>query len=201
MLWRHPSLAECRESIDRSFEVLAGCFESGGKLLICGNGGSAADAEHIAGELLKGFASKRPLGPDQRVRLGDETADRLQEALPAIPLTGFLSLRTAFGNDCDPAWDFAQLTYALGRPGDVLMGISTSGNSENVLHAVEVARGLDIAVIGLTGSPGGTLEKMANPCICVPEREVFKVQELHLPVYHALCLMLEERFFGTGSES
>lgn len=197
---RFPALELCRSQIQGTFEVLVESFRSGGKLLVCGNGGSAADAEHIAGELLKGFVSKRPLPAEQRDRFGEDVAGELQQALPTIPLTGFLSLRTAYSNDCDPAWDYAQLTYGLGRPGDVLLGISTSGNAANVLHAADVARKTGLTVIGMTGQDGGTLAKTADVCIRVPEHETYKVQELHLPVYHTLCIMLEAQFFGTGAE-
>ncbi len=197
LIERYPALHVCRPDISRVFEILVNCFQAGGKLLVCGNGGSAAVAENIAGELLKGFISKRPLSAAHRGQLGAEMAEQLQEALPVIPLTGFLSLRTAYGNDCDPAWEYAQLVYALGRPGDVLMGISTSGNAANILHAAEVAQKTGMAVIGLTGRDGGKLTEKAEICIRVPEQKTYKVQELHLPVYHALCIMLENRFFGT----
>ena len=167
----------------------------GGKLLLCGNGGSGADAEHWAGELLKGFLSKRPLGNAERERLGEELASNLQGGIPAIPLTGFVSLRTAWLNDCDPDYLYAQLVYALGKPGDLLVGISTSGNAGNVGHALEVAAHNGLKTVALTGSGGGRAAELAQVAIKVPAQEVHFVQELHLPVYHTLCLMLEEAFF------
>lgn len=199
LIQRYPALQLCEPDIARVFELLVNRFQAGGRLLVCGNGGSAADAEHIAGELLKGFISKRPLTAADRERLGEETAQKLQRALPVIPLTGFLSLRTAYSNDCDPVWDYAQLTYALGRSGDMLLAISTSGNAHNVLAAADVARKTGLSVIGLTGCSGGELAAVADICIRVPEQETYKVQELHLPVYHTLCMMLEDHFFGEGT--
>lgn len=199
LIKRFPALKPCRAQIQDAFKILVSGFSSGGKLLVCGNGGSAADAEHIAGELLKGFISNRPLPVDQHERLGGDIAGELQQALPVIPLTGFLSLRTAYSNDCDPTWDYAQLTYGLGRPGDVLLGISTSGNAANVMHAVDVARKSGMPVIGMTGQHGGRLAETADVCIRVPDTETYKVQELHLPVYHTLCIMLETHFFGVDS--
>lgn len=167
----------------------------GGKLLLCGNGGSGADAEHWAGELLKGFLSKRPLGCEERERLGEQLASNLQGGIPAIPLTGFLSLSTAWQNDCDPAYIYAQLVYALGKPGDLLVGISTSGNAVNVGHALEVASRIGLRTVALTGAGGGRAAALAQVTIKVPAQEVHLIQELHLPVYHTLCLMLEEEFY------
>jgi D-sedoheptulose 7-phosphate isomerase len=188
---RHPSLDMCRDDLWSVARMLLCCFDGGGKLLLCGNGGSAADAEHIAGELLKGFLSRRPLSEELRARLGEEAASVLQMAFPAIPLTGFLALRTAFANDCRPEWVFAQLVLALGRPGDALLCISTSGNAENVLHAARTARALGLRVIGLTGRTGGALFGLCDLCLRVPADATHEVQELHLPLYHALCMLLE----------
>ena len=193
---RYPSLAACRADAEKAFALMRDCFRAGGKMLLCGNGGSAADAEHWSGELLKGFCSKRPLAARWRKRLGKELASKLQEGLPAIPLSGFLSLTSAFANDVDPQLAYAQLTWALGRPGDVLVGLSTSGNARNVIAAMRVARARGMKRVGLTGETGGKLLNEVDVCIRVPERETYKVQELHLPLYHALCLMLEEEFFG-----
>lgn len=195
LLERAPALAPCIEDIQSVHETLRDCFASGGKLIICGNGGSGADAEHWAGELLKGFLSKRPLGPDAVRQLGAGLAGKLQGGLPAIALTGFLSLRTAWLNDCDPDYLYAQLVYALGRPGDVLVGISTSGNSKNVGHALETAEKLGLKTVALTGAGGGRAAGIAGQSIRVPACEVHLIQELHLPVYHTLCLLLEDEFF------
>jgi len=195
LMERYPRLSACRADIERAFEALVSAYASDRKVLVCGNGGSAADAEHWAGELLKGFHQARPLAPEWRKKLGPELGDKLQGALPMIPLTGFASLATAFGNDVDPTLVFAQLTWALGRPGDVLAAISTSGNAGNVLAAVRVARAKDMTTIGLTGRGGGRLKQAVDVCVCVPAASTPEVQELHLPVYHCLAAMLEERFF------
>ncbi len=192
---RAPALSCCVEEIRRAYEILRGSFAAGGKLLLCGNGGSGADAEHWAGELLKGFLSRRPIQGAQREKLGPALADALQGGLPAIPLTGFLSLRTAWQNDCEPDFVYAQLVHALGRPGDVLVGISTSGNAKNVAHALETAAKSGLRTVVLTGEGGGLAARLAEVAIRVPAREVHRIQELHLPVYHTLCLLLEDEFF------
>jgi D-sedoheptulose 7-phosphate isomerase len=193
---KHPALETCATDIELAGELLKQTFEEGGKLLLCGNGGSAADSDHIAGELLKGFDSKRHLAPEWREKLGDSLADNLQTGLPVIPLTGFNALSTAYANDCDGQYTFAQLAFALGQSGDALMGISTSGNSANVLHALKTARAMEMSTIGLTGESGGQLAGLADCCIRVPSSVVWEIQELHLPVYHTLCLMLEDHFFS-----
>lgn len=193
LIARIPALETCRGDIWRAFELMRDSFKSGGKLLLCGNGGSAADAEHWAGELLKGFCSRRPVGADSG--LPAELAEKLQGGLPTIPLTGFVSLSTAFANDVDATLTFAQLVWALGKPGDVLVGISTSGNAANVGAAMETARAKGLRTIGLTGATGGKLRPLTEVCICAPESETFLIQELHLPIYHCLCLMLEDEFF------
>ena len=193
---RFPQLADCQQSIEDAFEALRACFADGGQLLLCGNGGSAADAEHWAGELLKGFRRPRPIRGEMQRWLGPDLAPKLQEGLPVIPLVGFPAFRSAFDNDVDPTFAFAQLTWVLGRAGDTLVAISTSGNSENVITAARVARAKAIKAIGLTGAGGGRLAENCDIVIAVPERETHKVQELHLPVYHTLCLMLEDEFFG-----
>jgi D-sedoheptulose 7-phosphate isomerase len=166
-----------------------------GKLLLCGNGGSAADADHWAGELLKGFCSKRPLMPDEKVGLPPILAEQLQRPLPAIPLTSFTALATAFANDVAPELCFAQLTWALGNAGDVFIGISTSGNAKNVGWAAQAARSRGLRTIGLTGKSGGELKNHCEVMVRVPAMETYLVQELHLPIYHCLSLMLEEEFF------
>ena len=168
-------------------------FKNGAKVLICGNGGSAADADHWAGELLKGFRKKRPVPSNG---LTAELAAHLQEGLPAIPLTGFPAASTAFCNDVRPDLVFAQLVWALGARGDLLVCISTSGNAKNVLAAAEAARGKGMKTIALTGAGGGALAPVCDISIRVPETETYRVQELHLPVYHTLSMMIEDSMFS-----
>ena len=194
LIGRYPALERCRSDIQCAFGLLAAAFDNDRKLLLCGNGGSAADSEHWAGEMLKGFAQLRPLTSSMRRGMQPETASRLQWAFPVIPLTGFPALATAFGNDVDSEYVFAQLVFALGRTGDVLAALSTSGNSANVCRAAEVARARDISVLALTGESGGGLRKLADVCICVPATQTPHIQEFHLPIYHCLSLMLEEAF-------
>ena len=203
LLERYPQLSACKEAIMQAFSFLSHCFRNNGKLLICGNGGSAADAEHIVGELMKGFKSPRKLDCECQEKLkdidktlGGRLAEHLQKALPAIALDGHPALSTAYMNDCEPLMCFAQQVNGYGREGDVLLGISTSGNSQNVIYAAVTAKAKGMRVIGLTGAKGSKLSEMADACIQVPETETYKIQELHLPVYHSLCLMLEEEFFG-----
>jgi D-sedoheptulose 7-phosphate isomerase len=193
---RFPALAGCAEDIERAFALLRGCYAGGAKVLVCGNGGSAADAEHWAGELLKAFVGERPLPLEVRQRLSPKLAKGLQGALPTIPLTGFLSLRTAFANDVDPDLVFAQLVWGLGRPGDVLVALSTSGSSANVCAAVEAASARQMTTVALTGQDGGSLGELADVCIRAPARETHLVQEYHVPIYHCLSLMLEDEFFA-----
>jgi len=196
LMHRYPELASCRAAIAQAFASLHTCFRTGHQVLLCGNGGSAADADHWAGELLKGFAHLRPLSARERRGLPAALARRLQSALPAIPLTAFPAATSAFGNDVDPTLALAQLTSALGRRGDVLVALSTSGNSRNVIHAVTVARARGLRTIALTGASGGKLRAACDVCIRVPARETHRAQEYHLPVYHCLSLMLEDAFFG-----
>ena len=193
---RYPALESCRDSVASTFNILRESFNSGGKLLICGNGGSAADSDHMAAELLKGFDSKRPLNAEWQEKLGNELAGNLQGALPVIPLTGFSAISTAYGNDCDWKYTFAQMVLALGNEKDVLLSISTSGNSDNVIHAAKVAKAKGMQIIGLTGESGGELKNFVDVNIQVPAKIVWEVQELHLPIYHTLCLMLEDALFG-----
>lgn len=201
LIQTRPALAPCREDIAAAYRLLAGVFRAGGKLLLCGNGGSAADCGHIAGELMKGFLRRRPLPPSLRQAMrsqgeeGERLAGRLQGALPCIDLTGSAPFSTAFANDVDPALTFAQQVCGYGRPGDALLAISTSGNAENIRFAVRTAKAMGLNTIGLTGRKGGWLAGNTGLCIRVPEDETFRVQELHLPVYHALCAMLEAEFF------
>lgn len=203
LLSRYPLLKVCEERIEKSFLLLKQSYTDGGKLLICGNGGSAADAEHIVGELMKGFKSPRLLDEASQQKLkdidkeeGSLLAENLQGALPAIALDGHPALTTAYINDCNPLLCFAQQVNGYGREGDVLIGISTSGNSQNVIYAAVTAKAKGMKVVGLTGAKDSKLSKLADVCIQVPETETYKIQELHLPVYHCLCLMLEEEFFG-----
>ncbi len=202
LLERYPVLACVKAEILNAYHILESCYENGGKLLIAGNGGSCADAEHIVGELMKGFVKPRTVSEEFAKKLteadperGKELAQKLQGGLPAIALTGHPGLSTAFLNDVDGDLIFAQQTYGYGKPGDVLLGISTSGNSKNVMYAMAAAKALGMKTIGLTGKDGGQLKTAADVTIVVPESETFKIQEYHLPIYHALCLMLEERFF------
>jgi D-sedoheptulose 7-phosphate isomerase len=193
---RHPALATLREQVLAAYEVLRECIASGGTIYLCGNGGSAADAEHWAGELVKGFESKRPLTGEERAGLEPELGDRLQRGIRAVPLTGFVSLRTAVANDIAGDMEFAQLAWTFCRPGDVLVGISTSGNSRNVLLAMDAAKARGAATLAMVGAGGGRMGDCADCSIRVPASRTLHVQEQHLPVYHCLSLMLEDHFFA-----
>lgn len=204
LLTRYPDLAPCEADLDAAYRQLEGAFASGGTLLVCGNGGSAADSEHIVGELMKGFALPRPIPDDTRRQLADAApgnarylADHLQGALPAISLVSQTSLATAFANDVAPDMAFAQQVYGYGRAGDVVWGISTSGTSANVIHAMQVGRARGLKTLGLTGRSGGALTTFCDVCIRVPHDDTPTIQERHLTIYHALCLALEQRFFGS----
>lgn len=203
---RYPELSAVKKEISLAYQILENCYAKEGKLLAAGNGGSAADAEHIVGELMKGF--KLPRKPEagfadklvkENEELGTVLAESLQGALPAIALDGHPALSTAYMNDCEPLLCFAQQVNGYGKSGDVFLGISTSGNSKNVLYAATTAHAKGMKVIGLTGAKSSKLEQMSDVCIKVPQTETYMIQELHLPVYHCLCLMLEERFFGENS--
>lgn len=203
LIERYPKLEVCADSIAAAYEIIVSSYENKGKLLVAGNGGSAADSEHIVGELMKGFKLPRILDSEyaEKLRcideeLGSILAENLQGALPAIALDGHSALTTAYMNDCEPLLCFAQQVNGYGSENDVFIGISTSGNSKNILYAANVARAKGMKVIGLTGAKESKLEKFADVCIKVPETETYMIQELHLPVYHCLCLMLEDRFFG-----
>ncbi len=200
----HPRLAACRTQIEQAAELICESYRTGGKLLTCGNGGSAADAEHIVTELMKGFRLKRPLPASARsalttanAELGPLLADRLQGALPAIALTNHPALHTAFSNDVDPYLVFAQQVYGYGRTGDVLLALSTSGNSRNLLYAAATARAIGVSTIAMTGSGGGKLAPLCDIAIRVPETDTPLIQELHLPIYHAICTILEEELFAS----
>ena len=204
LIERYPKLSVCRQQIQDAYDMLKQAYSEGRKLLVCGNGGSASDSEHIVGELMKEFKLKREVYKNQAEtmklidpELGSILAKHLQGALPAIALTGHSSLTTAFMNDSNPELIFAQQVNGYGKPRDIFLGISTSGNSRNVLFAAVAAKAKGLKVIGLTGQKPCKLAKFADVCIQVPETETYKIQELHLPVYHCLCMMLEEFFFGT----
>lgn len=202
LIERYPSLESARQDIHKAYIILKECYENKGKLLVAGNGGSAADAEHIVGELMKGFKLPRRLDNNmqnklisQDKELGQVLADNLQGALPAIALDGHLALTTAYMNDCEPLLCFAQQVNGYGNKDDVFMGISTSGNSKNILYAAITAKAKGMKVIGMTGEKESKLSDIADVCIKVPQTETYMVQELHLPIYHCLCLMLEDKFF------
>ncbi len=200
---RYPVLQSVKKEMAKAYSMIADCYQNGGKLLIAGNGGSAADAEHIVGELMKSFVLERKVKDDFAEKLlsvdsdfGGKLAKNLQGALPAIALDGHMSLSTAYMNDCEPLLCFAQQVNGYGNAGDVFLGISTSGNSKNVLYAAIVARAKNMKVIGLTGEKESRLSALADVCVKAPQSETYMVQELHLPIYHCWCLMLEDKFFG-----
>ena len=194
LLERYPALEKLEGEISGAYELMKESYEKGGKLLICGNGGSAADSDHIVGELMKGFYKERRL-PEEEMEKYGELGAHLQGALPAIALTQHCALSTAFLNDVDPKMVFAQQVYGYGQPGDVFLGLSTSGNSENVVFAARVAAAKGMKVITMTGRDGGRLKELSDVCLVVPAQVTADIQEYHLPIYHALCAMLEEHFF------
>lgn len=203
LLSRYPQLKSCEDSIIGAYLLLEQTYLLQQKLLVAGNGGSAADSEHIVGELMKGFILPRCVDAEFAhacksidAQMGGDIAQYLQGTLPAIALTGHPGLSTAFMNDRVPELVFAQQLLGFGQKGDAFLAISTSGNSKNIIYAAIVAKAKGIKIIGLTGMKESKLSALADVCIQVPESETFKIQELHLPVYHCLCLMLEERFFG-----
>ena len=207
LIERYPDLAVCVDDVKKAYEILEKCFTHSNKLLVAGNGGSCADSEHIVGELMKGFKKRRPISDTFANELitidqerGKELAVKLQRGLPAIALSGHQGLNTAFTNDVENGGllTYAQQVNVYGVVGDVFMGISTSGNSKNVMYAAITAKTKGLKVIGLTGENGGQLKDIADVTIRVPSNETFMIQEFHLPVYHCICLMLEERFFGNG---
>jgi D-sedoheptulose 7-phosphate isomerase len=195
LLERNPTLSVCVPAIERAFVALRESFRAKGKSLVCGNGGSAADSDHLAGELLKGFRSLRPLSAGDQAKLPYNLSSQLQGGLPMIPLTTFAALNTAVANDMSPELVYAQLVWALGQPADVFIGISTSGNARNVCAAAQVARAKGLVTIALTGQTGGVLGSLCDIAIHAPQRETYLVQECHLPIYHCLALMLEDDFF------
>ena len=204
VLVRCPALADLSSEIIRTVEAICACHRAGGKILICGNGGSAADGEHIVGEMVKGFLLPRPIptADADRLRAADLTgshdnlAEKLQRGVAAIALTGHPALATAIGNDTGGEMVFAQQVYVYGRPGDILIGLSTSGNSINVLRALTVARAFGLVTVGLTGSLPCRMDRLCDLCLKVPAQGTHQIQELHLPVYHTVCLMVEQELFG-----
>lgn len=207
LIERYPLLEDCRNDIIASYDILENSYANKHKLLVCGNGGSASDSEHIVGELMKEFKLKRKVNAKQAdamkiidPELGETLAQHLQGSLPAITLTAHSSLTTAFMNDSEPVLVFAQQVNGYGEKEDVFLGISTSGKSMNVIHAAVTAKSKGLKVIGLTGHKESKLSKLADVCIRVPETETYKIQELHLPIYHCLCMMLEDYFFGNENK-
>lgn len=202
LIERYPDLKEIREQIIEAYLIMEKCYENNGKLLIAGNGGAAADAEHIAGELMKRFRIPRPVSKEFASKLceidpvrGENLAKKLERSLTAIPLVAHEAFTTAYINDVDSLTVFAQQLFGFGRMGDVFLGISTSGNSNNIIFASVAARALGIKVIGLTGAFGGELGEVAEVVVKVPETETYRIQEYYMPIYHCWCIMLEDKFF------
>lgn len=203
LIERYPVLKSIKDSIIDAYLLMEQSYLNGGKLLIAGNGGSASDSEHIAGELMKSFKMERRIPDDFKEKLiaidsvrGEQLAKNLQQPLLAIPLVSLEALSTAYINDVDGYGVYAQQMLGFGKPGDVFLAISTSGNSKNVMNATVVARAMGVKIIGLTGAKGGELASVADVSVKAPSEETYMIQELHLPIYHCWCLMLEERFFG-----
>ena len=203
LIKKYPELDGIKEDLIKAYLLLEQCIENGGKILIAGNGGSAADAEHIVGELMKSFKKSRRLSKqecEELIKVNEEygkvLAEKLQGAIPAIALDGHMALTTAYMNDCEPLLCFAQQVNGYGNENDVFLGISTSGNSKNIIYAATVAKAKRIKVLGLTGAKNSKLSEISDVCIKAPQTETYMIQELHLPIYHCLCLMLEDKFFG-----
>ncbi len=196
LLERYPCLESCSDDIIRAYEIMRNGFSAGGKLLCCGNGGSASDCDHLVGELMKGFLKKRPLDKAEKDMLDDLfVSENLQKGLPAISLCAHSALMTAFENDVAPSLVFAQQVYAYAKPDDFLVTFTTSGNSENIVYALKAAKASGIKSIAVTGMNESKCSSLADVCIRLPETETFKVQELTLPVYHCLAAMIEDNFF------
>lgn len=190
---RYPALKVCKDDISAALELMIDTYRSGGKILVCGNGGSAADSEHIVGELMKGFLLKRKVTDE---RIPEKLRANLQGSLPAISLPSQSAILSAFINDVEPHMMYAQLVYGYAKPNDLVIGLSTSGNSANVVNAVEVANALGVKTIAMTGQKGGRLADISTVTIKVPSEETYKIQEYHLPVYHYLCAETEKEFFN-----
>jgi phosphoheptose isomerase len=204
LIRNYPDLSDCKSNIEKAFSLLKQCYTCKGKVLVCGNGGSAADSEHIVGELMKGFRYGRKISNENKEKLKAEfpedaeyLSSNLQGALPAISLVSQSAVFTAFINDVAPDMIFAQQVYGYGKSEDVLIGLSTSGNSKNVVNGIKVAKTFGIKTLGLTGEAGGLMEELCEVNIKAPAKETFRVQEYHLPIYHALCAMLEAEFFNS----
>ena len=200
LIIKHPALLTCRDDILKTFEIAKQTYLDGGKILVCGNGGSAADSEHIVGELMKNFKKCRKANTELLANLEDcEESKKLKEVLegnlPAISLISHISLTTAYSNDKEPSAVFAQQLAGLGNKGDTFIAISTSGNSLNCVYACLVAKAKGLNTVAMTGAKESRLSSLADVCIKAPETETYKIQEYHLPIYHALCAMLEEEFF------
>ncbi len=198
---RYPSLKACESDIDSAFELIKRTYSLGGKILTCGNGGSCSDADHIVGELMKGFLLKREPTPEQETSLTEafgcnETAKKFQQAIPAISLTAQSGIITAFANDVDPELVYAQLVFGYADEKDLVIGLSTSGNSKNVVNAICAAKAKGASTLSLTGTKQSRMSELSDVTIRVPECETYKIQELHLPVYHYLCAAIEEDCFG-----
>lgn len=190
---RYPALKVCKDDISAALELMIDTYRSGGKILVCGNGGSAADSEHIVGELMKGFLLKRKVTDE---RIPEKLRANLQGSLPAISLPSQSAILSAFINDVEPHMMYAQLVYGYAKPNDLVIGLSTSGNSANVVNAVEVANALGVKTIAMTGQKGGRLADISTVTIKVSSEETYKIQEYHLPVYHYLCAETEKEFFN-----
>lgn len=208
LMKRYPELEEIKELVWEACSELIDTFQNGGKLLVCGNGGSASDADHIVAELMKSFKIKRSLNAGLNElfchhfgKEGGELASKLEGALPAISLSGSSGLITAIANDVDHSMIFAQQVYGYGRKGDALLLISTSGNSENVLQAAKVGKAIGLKTIALTGRGGGRLSELCECNLCMPSDETYRIQEFHIAVYHAICMVVERNMFGTGEKS
>lgn len=206
LIERYPQIDNCKKEIEEAYLVLEESYANGNKLLVAGNGGSAADSEHIVGELMKGFENPRNISSEYKEKLtsvnnelGKVLGENLQMALPTIALDGHVALTTAYMNDCEPLLCFAQQVNGYGKEGDVFLGISTSGNSKNILYAAVVAKAKGMKVVALTGAKDSKLSQIADVTIKAPETRTYRIQEYHLPIYHCLCLMLEERFFGDNN--
>lgn len=206
LIERYPQIDKCKKEIEKAYLIFEESYAKGNKLLVAGNGGSAADSEHIVGELMKGFENPRNLSSEYKERLmsindelGKVLGENLQMALPTIALDGHVALTTAYMNDCEPLLCFAQQVNGYGKEGDVFLGISTSGNSKNILYAAVVAKAKGMKVVALTGAKDSKLSQIADVTIKAPETRTYRIQEYHLPIYHCLCLMLEERFFGDNN--
>ena len=206
LIERYPQIDKCKKEIEKAYLILEESYAKGNKLLVAENGGSAADSEHIVGELMKGFENPRNLSSEYKERLmsvndelGKVLGENLQMALPTIALDGHVALTTAYMNDCEPLLCFAQQVNGYGKEGDVFLGISTSGNSKNILYAAVVAKAKGMKVVALTGAKDSKLSQIADVTIKAPETRTYRIQEYHLPIYHCLCLMLEERFFGDNN--